>query len=76
MSGKKNKCDIERRRNDIVDEINTRSNEKTESVINEIADRLYLRPSTIWNDLKMARSINEIAPKIEFITWTESNEII
>lgn len=55
MSGKKNKCDIDRRRNDVAKEIRSRSGEKTECVVNEIARRLYLRPSTIWNDLKNAR---------------------
>lgn len=56
MSGKKNHSDIERRQNDIAREISERANEKTENVINEIASRLYLRPSTIWNDLKNAKS--------------------
>ena len=56
MSGKKNHCDIERRQNDIAREIRERANEKTENVVNEIASRLYLRPSTIWNDLKNART--------------------
>lgn len=55
MSGKKNKHDIERRRVDVAKEIRSRSDEKTECVVNEIANRLYLRPSTIWNDLKNAR---------------------
>ncbi|CAB4128221.1 hypothetical protein UFOVP105_25 [uncultured Caudovirales phage] len=55
MSGKKNSCDIERRRKDILKEVSERQSEKTEYVINQIAERLYLRPSTIWNDLKNAR---------------------
>lgn len=59
MSGKKNKHDIERRRIDVAKEIENRCDEKTESVVNEIAERLYLRPSTIWNDLKMSRSEND-----------------
>lgn len=56
MSGKKNKSDIDRRRSDIANEIKTRKSEKTENVVNEIARRLYLRPSTIWNDLKKSRN--------------------
>ena len=68
MSGKKNKCDIERRRNDIANEVQNRSNEKTETVINDIAARLYLRPSTIWNDLKMARSTGDISPTPGHVT--------
>jgi hypothetical protein len=55
MSGKKNSCDIERRRRDVLSEVSARQSEKTEYVINQIAERLYLRPSTIWNDLKNAR---------------------
>jgi len=55
VSGKKNHSDIERRRKDVLKELNERSNEKTEYVINQIAERLYLRPSTIWNDLRFAR---------------------
>lgn len=55
MSGKKNHSDIERRRKDVLTELNKRSNEKTEYVVNDIAFRLYLRPSTIWNDLRFAR---------------------
>jgi hypothetical protein len=56
MSGKKNKIDIDRRRSDIANEIKSRKSEKTENVVNEIARRLYLRPSTIWNDLKKGRN--------------------
>jgi len=59
MSGKKNKHDIERRRTDVAREIENRANEKTECVVNEIAERLYLRPSTIWNDLKMSKNEND-----------------
>lgn len=55
MSGKKNKIDVERRRADVLKEISSRKAEKTEYVVNQIAERLYLRPSTIWNDLKHAR---------------------
>ena len=58
MSGKKNQKDIERRRNDVAKEIINRGNEKTETVVNEIADRLYLRPSTIWNDLSKSKKQN------------------
>ena len=56
MSGKKNLIDIERRRNYVSNEISNRSNEKVEVVINEIADRLFLRPTTIWNDLKFSKN--------------------
>lgn len=55
MSGKKNQIDIQRRRRDVLQEISERRSEKTEYVVNQIAERLYLRPSTIWNDLKHAR---------------------
>ena len=55
MSGKKQKSDLVRRRKDVLKEINERCREKTEAVVNEIAHRLYLRPTTIWNDYKSAR---------------------
>lgn len=55
MSGKKNHSDIERRRKAVLKELTERSDEKTEYVINQIAERLFLRPSTIWNDLRFAR---------------------
>ena len=61
MSGKKNFCDIERRRRDVLKEVVERKNEKTEYVVNQIAERLYLRPSTIWNDLKNARELNSVS---------------
>jgi len=57
MSGKKNQIDIQRRRRDVLQEISERRSEKTEYVVNQIAERLYLRPSTIWNDLKHAREL-------------------
>lgn len=55
MSGKKNQHDIERRQRDVANEIILRQDEKTSNVVDEIANRLYLRPSTIWNDLKQAK---------------------
>jgi hypothetical protein len=55
MSGKKSKYELERRRKDVAEEVARRSDEKVENVINEIAERLYLRPGTIWRDLKEGR---------------------
>lgn len=57
MSGKKNKSDIERRQTFVLNEIKSRKGEKIENVINDIANRLFLRPSTIWRDLQNAKSI-------------------
>jgi hypothetical protein len=56
MSGKKQKADLIRRRAFVLQEVTERSHEKTEYVINDIAERLYLRPTTIWNDLAKART--------------------
>jgi hypothetical protein len=56
MSGKKNKSDIERRQSFVLNEIQTRKGEKIENVINDIAEKLFLRPSTIWRDLQNAKS--------------------
>ena len=56
MSGKKNKTDIERRQLFVLNEIKTRKGEKIENVINDIANKLFLRPSTIWRDLQNAKS--------------------
>lgn len=53
MSGKKNQSDIDRRRRDVYNEVTKRQNEKVENVVNEIAERLYLRPSSIWRDLRL-----------------------
>lgn len=55
MSGKKNLIDIERRRAYVSTEVSKRSGEKVEFVVNEIAERLFLRPTTIWNDLKNSK---------------------
>lgn len=60
MSGKKNKTDIERRQTFVLSEIKSRKGEKIENVINDIANRLFLRPSTIWRDLQNAKS-NSVA---------------
>jgi hypothetical protein len=59
MSGKKNKVDIERRRRDVSKEIELRQSEKVENVVNEIAERLYLRPSSIWRDLRLHKENGE-----------------
>jgi hypothetical protein len=59
MSGKKNKVDIERRRRDVSKEIERRQSEKVENVVNEIAERLYLRPSSIWRDLRLYKENGE-----------------
>lgn len=53
MSGKKKQSDIDRRRRDVYNEVTKRQNEKVENVVNEIAERLYLRPSSIWRDLRL-----------------------
>jgi hypothetical protein len=56
MSGKKNQLDLVRRRIDVAKEVRERANEKTEAVVNDIAERLYLRPGTIYGDLKKVKA--------------------
>jgi hypothetical protein len=60
MSGKKNKSDIERRQTFVLNEINSRKGEKIDNIVNDIAEKLFLRPSTIWRDLQNAKS-NSVA---------------
>lgn len=51
----KNKELLRKRREHVAKEILKRSHEKAEAVVNELAEKLFLNPRTIWRDLKEYR---------------------
>lgn len=54
----KNEEVLKKRREYVVNEIHRRTHEKLEYVVNDIADRLFLHPRTIYRDLMKARDEN------------------
>jgi len=48
----KNQQTLANRRAFVLEQIKRRKNEKVETIVNQIAQSIFLSPATIWNDLK------------------------